>query len=219
MRLALCKLLGLRHRHLVPPQEPGGSLEQQEPSQEYPSAIPAAATALVAPGRGTGGCSHSYPFISNMGLRPPAQAARCPNKHSHILLFTVPAHAPERPQKSNLVPGRAHFSPNSAHDRQAGPWFVQPRGRAGPGLAAGTRLTALPLLSVLRQRSQLRPGCHGTVRLVTHSSLWPKQKRDESSKEKQRPRGEQQFPAGRVSESLLTQCGSVQGSVRCLLPH
>lgn len=33
------------------------------------------------------------------------------------------------------------------------------------------------LLSVFRQHSQLRPGCHGTVSLVTHSSLWPEQKR------------------------------------------
>lgn len=140
----------------------------------------------------------AYSLVSNAGLRPPLQSAQCWNKHSHVLVFTVPAKVQEGPHKPNLLPGRAHLPPNSGRETQARLWFVQTRGRAGTWLTVGTRLvagtplTALRLLSAFQERSRLRLGCHGTVRLLTRSSLQPEQKKtDESQKEKERQRGEQ----------------------------
>ena len=97
------------------------------------------------------------------------------------------------------------MSPNSGHERQAELQFVQTRGRAGTWLTAGTwliagtQLTALRLLSALRQ---LRPGCHGTVRLVTHSSLWPEQKRQMKARKRNRGTEESSnFPEVRQQSS------------------
>ena len=87
----------------------------------------------------------AHPLVSNMGSRPPVQSALCWDKHSHVSVFTVPTKVQERTHKPNLLPGRAHLSPNHGHERRAGLQFMRTRGRAGTRLMMGTRLTVLRL--------------------------------------------------------------------------
>lgn len=175
------------------------NLERTWSNRSPPNSIPvlsqtpaAAPGGSQAAGQVMGGCRYSLPLASNMGPRYPDAGSKT---QTHFSLHC--SHKGSgRVTQPKLSPWEGSLV-SKQWTRETGRWGLCRRG-AEQGSQAGTGLPALWLSSALRQHSQLRPGCHGTVRLVTHSGLWPEPKRQMKARKGKRGTGESStFPGVR----------------------